>query len=96
MVEPSSRGPVLGGQITFNKTLANFDSASKLSIDRKQIQDLATLCFLAHGESAALSPEPVVLAVFPLVSPLPSTASAAPASFGRLVGSTGRSDFPPS
>ena len=44
----------------------------------------------------ALGPERVVLAVFPLVSPLPSTASAAPALFGGFVGNTGLSDFPSS
>src|SRR5262249_13839149 len=44
----------------------------------------------------ALSPEPVVLAVFPLVSPLPSIASAAAALFDGFAGSTGLSDFPSS
>jgi hypothetical protein len=43
----------------------------------------------------ALSPERVLLSVFPLVSPLSSTTSAAPALFGGFAGTTGLSDFPP-
>lgn len=35
----------------FIKTLADFDFAFQPSIDRKQIQELATLRFLAHGEN---------------------------------------------
>ena len=35
----------------FHKTLADFDFSFQPSIDRKQIQELATLRFLAHGEN---------------------------------------------
>jgi DNA replication protein DnaC len=35
----------------FHKTLADFDFGFQPSIDRKQIQELATLRFLAHGEN---------------------------------------------
>jgi DNA replication protein DnaC len=35
----------------FIKTLADFDFGFQLSIDRKQIQELATLRFLANGEN---------------------------------------------
>ena len=44
----------------------------------------------------ALGPERVSLSVFPLVSPLPSTLSAATALFDGFAGSTGLSDFPSS
>jgi hypothetical protein len=44
----------------------------------------------------ALCPERVLLAVFPLASPLPSTTSATgfPVLFGGFAGNTGLSDFP--
>jgi DNA replication protein DnaC len=35
----------------FQKTLADFDFSFQPSVDRKQIQELATLRFLAHGEN---------------------------------------------
>src|SRR5712691_9008457 len=35
----------------FQKTLADFDFSFQPSIDRKQIQELATLRFLANGEN---------------------------------------------
>jgi DNA replication protein DnaC len=35
----------------FHKTLADFDFSFQPSIDRKQIQELASLRFLAHGEN---------------------------------------------
>ena len=35
----------------FHKTLADFDFSFQPSIERKQIQELATLRFLAHGEN---------------------------------------------
>ena len=35
----------------FHKTLADFDFSFQPSIDRKQIQELGTLRFLAHGEN---------------------------------------------
>ena len=35
----------------FHKTLADFDFSFQPSVDRKQIQELATLRFLAHGEN---------------------------------------------
>ena len=35
----------------FHKTLADFDFSLQPSIDRKQLQELATLRFLAHGEN---------------------------------------------
>ena len=53
-LEPG-RAPPLGqdaiGSLSFHKTLADFDFGFQPSIDRKQIQELATLRFLAHGEN---------------------------------------------
>ena len=44
----------------FHKTLADFDFSFQPSIDRKQIQELATLRFLAHGENVILLGPPGV------------------------------------
>jgi len=44
----------------FVKTLADFDFHFQPSIDRKQIQELATLRFLAHGENVILLGPPGV------------------------------------
>ncbi|MBJ7597337.1 MAG: ATP-binding protein [Candidatus Dormibacteraeota bacterium] len=42
------------------KTLADFDFGFQPSVDRKQIQELATLRFLAHGEKVILLGPPGV------------------------------------
>ncbi len=44
----------------FQKTLADFDFSFQPSIDRKQIQELATLRFLANGENVILLGPPGV------------------------------------
>jgi DNA replication protein DnaC len=44
----------------FHKTLADFDFSFQPSIDRKQIQELATLRFLAHGENVVFLGPPGV------------------------------------
>lgn len=44
----------------FHKTLADFDFAFQPSIDRKQIQELATLRFLANGENVVFLGPPGV------------------------------------
>src|SRR5260370_31910561 len=44
----------------FQKTLADFDFSFQPSIDRKQIQELATLRFLANGENIILLGPPGV------------------------------------
>ena len=44
----------------FQKTLADFDFSFQPSVDKKQIQELATLRFLAHGENVILLGPPGV------------------------------------
>ncbi len=44
----------------FQKTLADFDFSFQPSVDRKQIQELATLRFLANGENIILLGPPGV------------------------------------